>query len=63
MEAWLKYLGNYTDNYTRYGKEIPKQEKKIDICRFFNVREEREKSIIDALKSDKKIFFKLHKGG
>jgi len=61
MEAWIKYKGAVTDNYTRYGKEIPLIEKKIDLMRYFGQRN--EEALIKSLSSDSRIEFKLHKGG
>lgn len=61
MEAWIKYKGANTDNYCRFGKEIPKIEVKIDICRYFGVSKERAKYISEKLLSDSRIQCKLHK--
>lgn len=61
MEAWIKYKGNTTDHYCRFGKEIPKIEMKIDICNYFNCTFERAQFIAKQLLSDIKIECKLHK--
>ena len=61
MEAWIKYKGAHTDNYCRFGKEIPKVEVKIDICRFFGVNPERAKYIASKLLSDSRVECKIHK--
>ena len=61
MEAWIKYLGDSSDNYSRYGKTITTTEKKVDLMRYFGQRD--EKTLIKSLESDPRIFFKLHKGG
>jgi len=60
MEAYIKHVGN-EKNYNRFGKFIPKEEKRIDICKFFGISDSREKNIIDRLSSDSKLFFKLVK--
>ena len=61
MDAYIKYLGDQHDNYTRFGKVIPNYEKKIDVRKFFGCSEEREKFIINKLSSDSRIFFKVVK--
>lgn len=64
MYAWIKYKGDLINNYTRFGKVIPKSEKKIDMYKFFGTNsKKRIDDIAESLKSDKKIFFKIHKGG
>jgi hypothetical protein len=62
MEAWIKYnLNENTHNYTRFGKEIPHQEVKIDICKYFGCNLERAEYIARKLQLDPKVKFKLHK--
>ena len=65
MEIWIKYLGDNTDNYTRYGKTIPIVEKKIDVQRFFGLKNDQRtiEQRIKELEKDKKLFIKRHKGG
>lgn len=59
--ASIKYLGDFNNNYNRFGKIIPKTEEVIDVAVYFNCDEGREKFIIDKLLTDKNVFFKLHK--
>lgn len=61
LEAYIKYLGDVTNNYNRFGKVIPKQETKIDVKSFFGCDEQREKTIISKLLSDKQIKFNVVK--
>jgi hypothetical protein len=63
MEIWIKYLGDKKHNYTRFGKILPNDEKKISVKKFFSVSEKREKEIVNSLKNDSKLFVKIHKGG
>lgn len=64
MYAWIKHLEDLKQNYTRFGKFIPKYEKKIDMYKFFGTNsKKRIENIAESLKNDKKIFFKIHKGG
>jgi hypothetical protein len=59
MKAIIKSLAGLNDNYNRFGKLIPTEEKEIDILKFFGIKADREESIINRLKSDKKIKFIL----
>ena len=62
MEVWIKYNGK-SENYTRYGKAIPKKETKIDLASFFGIKEEQCKQRIKDLSSDRDLWIKEHKGG
>lgn len=59
MKAILKSKAEIGNNYNRFGKNLPKEEKEIDVAAFFKVDSEREKYIITKLKNDKNIDFKL----
>lgn len=61
MEAWIKYKGAGTDHYCRFGREIPKIENKVDICKFFGVNKEKAKYIAGKLLSDSRVECKIHK--
>lgn len=66
MEVWIKYIGEESENYTRYGKTISKSEKKIDVYKFFGIsfdNKNRAMDIVKSLESDKNLFVKRHKGG
>lgn len=62
MEIWIKYNGEH-ENYTRFGKKIPKNETKIDMAKFFGISEEKCNTRIKDLCSDKNIKIIKHKGG
>ena len=62
MEVWLEYRGK-KENYTRYGKTIPKKEKKVDLASFFGIKEEQCEQRIKDLSNDKDLFIKKHRGG
>lgn len=61
MEAFIQYKGDINDNYNRFGKVIPKEEKRIDIKSFFECDNQKEQFIINKLLNDNKVFFKLVK--
>lgn len=61
MEAYLKYNGSQNDNYNRFGAVIPKVQTRIDVQKYFNCDEAREKFIISKLLTDTKIDFNVIK--
>jgi len=61
MEAIIKYLGDFNDNYNRFGKLIPKEEKLIDVKSYFECDEAREKFIVSKLLTDNKVLFRVLK--
>lgn len=64
MEAYIKYIGDGGDkdfiatskhNYVRYGKVIPHQEIKVDLCKFFSCSKDRAAFIANQLMSDRRV--------
>ena len=59
MDAYIKYLGDINDCYTRLGKKIPSKETKVELEKFFGRTD--TKFLINKLSSDSRIYFKLVK--
>jgi hypothetical protein len=53
MEVWIKDLSDRSC-YTRFGKEIPKKETKIDVIKYFG------RDVVNELKNDKLIKVIVH---